>query len=740
MKTPQEYSIKQYDFNPEVIRQLDNSEVPEEFWPVVYLLKEKNKKNAAAYVGETIDIKTRLITHLNHPEKKKLQEAYLISSSQFNKSATLDIEANCIRYLSGDGMYKLLNGNLGLVHHNYYQKKELYDGIFQSVWEEFRSIGIAKHTLKQIDNSDLFKYSPYKSLNAAQTKSLILILESLLDDQYKSSVIEGCAGSGKTVLAVFLFKLLHTAAEDFNFRALGPEDKRIIELVQQIKQKLPRPEMALVIPMDSFRATVQTIFRHVEGLRADMVVGPADLRKNHYDIVVVDEAHRLRRRSNLGNYFGVFDKISEELGFDKDKDDELDWVLKRSDRSILFYDEFQSVKPSDVPQEKFDLLKNRKTTKTDFLYSQFRVKGGLMYVRFIDALLNCGRIPGQEKVRFRKYDFLLFQDLSQMIEHIRKKDGEEELARVVAGYAWPWPSKKNKKAYDINIGQLKLRWNSVKRNWIHSANAINEVGCIHTVQGYDLNYTGIIFGNEISYDKGKGEIIIKQNNYYDRNGKHGVKDPRQLKAFIINIYKTLMLRGIKGTYIYVCDEALREYFAQHIPLHNEIVPNETGTNEQMIPYVNSVPLYNLKAAAGSFSRQQLVSEDATWIFAGQQNGLRISKDHFACKVEGESMNKKIPNGAICLFRKYTGGTRNGEVVLVAHSDIQDADFGSNYTVKEYVSEKQYNADGTWEHERVLLKPCSTNPSFRDIVLEGSELSRLEVIGIFERVLYSQKCP
>lgn len=563
-----------------------------------------------------------------------------------------------------------------------------------------------------------------------------MILESLLDDQYKSFVIEGGAGSGKTVLAVFLFKLLHTAEEDFNFRAFGPEDQRIIELVQRLKQKLPNPKMALIIPVDSFRGTVKTIFSHVEGLSADMVVGPAELRRKHYDIVLVDEAHRLRRRVNLGSYFGVFDEVSEELGLNKDKDDELDWVLKRSRKCLFFYDEFQSVRPSDVLQEKYDILKNSKRTKTDYLNSQFRVKGGLKYVKFIDQLLKCEHISSREKFKSKNYDFLLFHDLKQMVDHIKEKDRKEQLARMVAGYAWPWPSKKNRKAFDIIIGPLKLRWNSVTRNWINSINAINEVGCIHTVQGYDLNYTGIIFGNEIGYDKGKSEIVIRKDSYYDKNGKHGVKDPEQLKGFIINIYKTLMLRGIRGTYIYVCDEALREYFARYIPLYNESVSNNTMMDEQIFPFVNSVPLYDLKAAAGGFSEQQQTSEDVLWYPVQNLNNLRISKEHFACKVVGESMNKLIPNGAICLFRQYNGGTRNGQTVLVSHSAIQDADFGSNYTVKRYYSEKKHYPDGTWEHKRIYLKPFSSDPSYGDIVLEGSELSRLNVIGIFETVLSS----
>ncbi|KAA2243832.1 DUF2075 domain-containing protein [Chitinophaga agrisoli] len=732
MNFAQEYNIEKQVFNSEGIEQLYDYYFAQEFWPVVYLLKEKNKKKLNAYVGETIDIITRLTTHLNHPEKSKLNEVYLLSGKKFNKSAALDIEANCIKYLSGDGMYNLLNANLGLADHSYYQKEELYYEIFRSIWDKFLELKIVKHTLRQIDNSDLFKYSPYKALSTEQTKSLILILESLLDDRYKNIVIEGGAGSGKTVLAVFLFKLLHTAEEDFNFSAFGPEDQRIVDLVHQLKQKLPNPKMALIIPVDSFRSTVKKIFRHVEGLSADMVVGPADLGKNRYDIVLVDEAHRLRRRVNLGNYFGDFDRVSADLNIDKETGDELDWVIKQSDKSIFFYDEFQSIRPSDVLQEKFDSLKNAPKTKTEYLNSQFRVKGGLKYVNFIDRLLKGDLINTKEKIKLRKYDFLLFNDLEQMINHIKEKDRVEQLARVVAGFAWPWLSKKNKNAIDIRMGTLELRWNSAAaKDWINSKNAINEIGCIHKIQGYDLNYTGIIFGNEIGYEKGK--IIIRKDNYYDRNGKNSIKDLAQLKDFIINIYKTMMLRGIKGTYIYVCDEGLREYFARYIPSYNEPIANAARIEAPTVPSIRSVPLYDFTAAAGSFSEQQISGSVEQFPIG---NGLRISADHFACKVVGESMNKLIPNGAICLFRKYSGGSRNGKVVLVSHTSIQDADFGSNYTVKKYFSIKKDNADDTWEHERIILKPLSSDPSYTDIILEGDELSRLEVAGVFECVLFS----
>ena len=97
------------------------------------------------------------------------------------------------------------------------------------------------------------------------------------------------------------------------------------------------------------------------------------------------------------------------------------------------------------------------------------------------------------------------------------------------------------------------------------------------------------------------------------------------------------------------------------------------------------------------------------------------------------MNKIIPNSSICIFRKYYGGSRDGKIVLVKHTSIQDADFGSGYTVKEYRSKKETTED-LWSHQTITLKPLSYDSTFEDIVIEDDELSNLKVIGIFECVL------
>ena len=722
--------VNRYDFNANVFDKLKNAHYAKDLWPIVYILSDGDVK--LAYVGETTDTYARLNTHLQNSAKNQLSVVHLINSEKFNKSATLDIESNLIKYISGDGQFQLLNGNLGLANHNYYQKKEVYWDIFRSIWNKLRAEGISKHSIEHIDNSDLFKYSPYKSLTIEQRDGLLMILKGLLDNKTKNLVIEGGAGTGKTILAVFLFKLLNSKNDDVNFREFGDHEKEFIDTVQKLKIKYPKPKMALVVPMASFRNTLKKVFKNVKDLNANMVIGPADIVKDHFDIVIVDESHRLRRRKNLGSYFHAFDVVCEKLYLDKNSCSEVDWVIKQADRSVFFYDENQSIKPSDARKADFDKLKSAATTKTDVLKSQFRVKGGNGYVKYIDSLLN-GRLEDlQRSFKSKEYEFLLFDSIEHMVSQIKQRDEETGLSRVIAGFSWPWVSKNNKEAFDIEIDNLRLRWNSVADDYINSPNAINEVGCIHTTQGYDLNYAGIIFGNEIGYDPEKNEIVIYKENYYDKNGKNAISDPNELKEFIINIYKTIMLRGIKGNYIYFCDKNLRQYFSNFIERFHHKGQPEIAENEILVPFVNAVPLYDLRAAASNFSDLQSVAEDAMkWV--ALPASYKPSRDLFACTVVGESMNKVIPNGSICLFRKYSGGSRNGKIVLVENTGIQDPDFGSSYTVKEYWSKKA-NSNEEWRHQSIILKPLSYDIGFQDIELAEDELTEFRVLGIFECVL------
>lgn len=722
--------INHYDFENSLFENFSTNHFAKDLWPLVYILSDGDSKTA--YVGETTDAYSRMSTHLKHNKKSKLTSVHLITSEKFNKSATLDIESNLIKYISGDNVYQLLNGNLGLANHNYYQKKEVYWDIFSTIWNQLRSEGIAKHSLEYIDNSDLFKYSPYKSLTAEQNSSLYQILESLSTGKHENIVVEGGAGTGKTILAIFLFKMLSSELGDFSFKEFGTEEKNFIDLVNQIKENLPKPKMALVVPMSSFRSTLKKVFKNIKGLSASMVIGPAEVSKNNYDLLVVDESHRLRRRVNLGAYFGAFDKACAALNLDKHNCSELDWVTMQSANTILFYDEDQSIKPSDAKKEDFDRLKSNKNTSILKLKSQFRVRGGNSYVDYIDLLLNCSISNSKKVFNSKDYEFTLFDSLEEMIFQIKKRNTESGLSRLIAGYSWEWKSNKDSSVFDIKIDDIQLKWNGTSNDWINSENSIEEVGCIHTTQGYDLNYSGIIFGNEISYDPVNKEIIIKEENYFDRNGKQSIKAPEELKAFIVNIYKTIMLRGIKGTYVYVCDPHLKKYFESFIPKSKTIskVSEDLIIEEDIIPFENSIPLYDLQVAAGDFSEIQNV-EDVEWIRLPER--IQPNKDLFACQVIGDSMNKIIPNGSICLFKKYTGGSRNGQIVLAESTNIQDRDLGSCYTIKEYES-KKYQDENGWKHQSIVLSPKSYDSSYSNIELKDDEISSFRVIGIFDRVI------
>ncbi len=531
-------------------------------WPVVYIIKDD--KLAEAYIGESTNAINRMKNHLANKDRNKLGELLIISCDKFNKSAVLDIESNLIKYMASDGRYTLQNGNAGLIDHNYYQREQ-YQGLFDNLWEHLLVEKYAKNPLSRIDNSDLFKYSPYKVLTNDQHDSVLEILGLLTKKDENTIFVEGGAGTGKTILAVYMMKLLKTDIMDHH---LDEEDETYsseLAMISKLKAKFPSPRVALVVPMTSLRKTLKKVFRNVKGLSAKLVVGPAEVSKNEYDVLIIDEAHRLRKRKNITN-FKSFDDANKLLGFDIHKGTELDWILKQSKNQIFFYDEGQSIKPSDIDQQRF---KDQKRTASLLkLVSQHRVKGGVDYINCIDNLLHCRLEGGEYEFKSEHYEFVLYDSLTELYADLKKKEDEFGLCRLLSGYSWEWKSTKND-VPDITIEGLNLKWNTTNEDWINSPNAFNEVGCIHTTQGYDLNYTGIIFGKEITYNPVTKQIEIDASQYFDRKGKQGISDPTLLKEYILNIYKTMMLRGIKGTYVYACNKHLNNYFKESIKMHNK---------------------------------------------------------------------------------------------------------------------------------------------------------------------------
>lgn len=145
---------------------------------------------------------------------------------------------------------------------------------------------------------------------------------------------------------------------------------------------------------------------------------------------------------------------------------------------------------------------------------------------------------------------------------------------------------------------------------------------------------------------------------------------------------------------------------------------------------NPIPLYDFYAAAGTFSEMQ--SEKNFTLIEGPDNTSQ-NNGYFACKVIGESMNRVIPNGSICLFKTYTGGSRNGKIVLVENRDIQDNDFNSAFTIKTYSSEKVMY-EGSWKHTSIVLRPNSLDESYKNIIINEENSEEMRVIGEFIKIL------
>ncbi len=732
------FSIDRFEFDKEVFALIEANYYARELWPIVYILSDSITKTA--YIGETTDTIKRLNSHLKSEQKQRLTTVHLIDSEKFNKSATLDIESNLIKYMHADGRYDILNANLGLANHSYYQKEHIYWQFFRDIWDNLRGEGITKHSIDYLNNSDLFKYSPYKSLNQEQISVLRFMLNSLLEIETKTLIMEGGAGTGKTILAIFLFKLLITDNQDFNFKEFGEQDQEFISLVKRIKDKYEKIKIGLVIPMSSFRETIKKVFKNIKGLKANMVIGPAEVTKSKFDILIVDESHRLRKKKSIGAYIGAFKNAALRLGLNPDKTSELEWVLLQSKKTILFYDEKQSIKPSDVSKKDFDDLKKKQGSKLKKLKSQFRVLAGNNYVDYIDKLFDVKLNDNKSKFSSKKYKFLLYDSVKKLITDIKKRDKEIGLSRVVAGFSWEWVSHKDGQGHikDIQIGDVELRWNSVTKDWINTPNAVNEVGCIHTTQGYDLNYTGIIFGKEIGFDKDLNEIVIYKNEYKDTTGRQ-TDSEAELKSYIVNIYKTMMLRGIYGTFIYACNQDLHEYLAKHIEVINALPTQQAipiFSTDEVNPYLNAIPIYDIQVAAGQFSTQQ-INENIQWVKPEDQS--LIDENYFVCQIHGESMNKIIRDQEYAIFKKYNGGSRNGKIVLVELTNFYDSEYGSSYTIKEYSSKKYVDENG-WYHKSILLTPKSTLSNYETIEISNKELIEFRTIGIFHSILKAKNEP
>lgn len=541
-------------------------------WPVVYLLDNP----AEIYVGESLNTGARLRQHLDSPSKQRLVAARVIVDSTFNKSVCLDLESFLIRLFAGDGVYQVLNRNDGISNADYYRRSE-YQESFDAIFQALRERGVFTRPIREIENTDLFKLSPFKALTPDQAIAVEDILSGLFEDigaaRHSRIVIQGDPGTGKTVVGVYLTKLLQDIkAADLTEPANS--DSILSEFfVEGYPELLEGFRIGLVVPQQSLRKSIEKVFRKTPGLDPTLVLTPFEVGEavDRFDLLIVDEAHRLNQRSSQasGQKNAQFRTINERLfGQDDAEKTQLDWIIARSDHQLFLLDSAQSVRPHDVSEQSLNALLSQVDDqhRRYRLVTQMRVQSGSDYVGYVRGVLSTH--PPQPET-FAGYDLRMFDNLAEMHQTIRDRDAESGLSRLVAGYAWPWRSRKDPGAFDIVLDAAELRWNKTDVDWINSPGSINEVGSIHTIQGYDLNYAGVIIGRDLRFDPTTQRLVFDRAHYFDAKGKENNRargityDDDDILRFVRNIYSVLLTRGMLGTYLYVCDEELRQYFRRY---------------------------------------------------------------------------------------------------------------------------------------------------------------------------------
>ncbi len=565
-------------------------------WPVVYMIYNDEE----VYVGETTSAYVRYTQHADprgkfYPDRKRLNHIKIVFDNQFNKSAILDIEQSLIHLLEADaaieaekGLHgrRLQNRNAGQSYTHDYYNRTIYQAKIEEIWTHLLKRRFVKNPYESIKNSDLFKYSPYTSLTAEQElvcRDIIRdIVSKLSNGQKGMAIIRGVAGTGKSLVLINMIMTLLRSVYvkyDYDFESDSEDDidERFalhaeLERFYKIWKKQTGHDdlkIGFVVPMASIRDTFKMVFKYAgrstKGMRVNMVIGPNEVvtkdDEREYDIVFVDESHRLKRRIAMTpGEFAAFDNCCERLELDPQKATQLDFILRKSKYQVLVYDEKQSIKPTDIPAMDIKRVLDSQVTIRRELKSQMRCQGGGDFMKYIDDILN---LKDPARKTFGKYEFRIYDDPNAMIDFICQKDAEEGLCRTLAGYSWKWVSQNNPDIPDIELEGKKYFWNKNSSRWILNS-APDEIGCVHTSQGYDLNRVAVIFGREIDYDPTTNSITIDRSLFYDSKVKQQTTDS-QLKTFILNTYKVMLVRGIKGCYVYACNKNLRDLLKNYIP-------------------------------------------------------------------------------------------------------------------------------------------------------------------------------
>ena len=290
-----------------------------------------------------------------------------------------------------------------------------------------------------------------------------------------------------------------------------------------------------------------------------------EAEKNEVDVLIVDEAHRLNAKS------GMFQNLGEN---------QIKEIINASNFSVFFIDEDQKVTLKDIGSvDEIRKYANELGAgiKVVELESQFRCNGSDGYLSWLDNLLEIRKTANFDDMGF-DYDFRVLDDPNEVRRLIEEKNMDNNKSRMVAGYCWNWISegKNNSNVHDIVIPKynFEMSWNlGNSQTWAIDPMSVNEIGCIHTCQGLEFDYVGVIIGDDIRYEDGHIVTDYTKRAQTDQSLKgintiareRGIEEAKKVADSIIkNTYRTLMTRGMKGCYVYCTDKGLQEYLKRGI--------------------------------------------------------------------------------------------------------------------------------------------------------------------------------
>jgi len=457
-----------------------------------------------------------------------------------------------------------------------------------------------------------------------------------------------------------------------------------------------------------------------------------DAEPNAIDVLVCDEAHRIRTTSD--NRFTPAAR--------RRSTPQLHEIIQAAKVSVFLIDDRQVVRPNEIGSTSYILAEaealGAKVSEYE-LDVQFRCAGSQGFVNWINNTLGIERTANVLWEGAEGFEFRILDSPEALEAAIKKKVAEGVSARVSAGFCWPWskPRPDGTLVDDVVIGEYRRPWDAKPGNWrlapgIPSAslwatdpNGIGQVGCVYNIQGFELDYVGVIWGRDLVYSFDRQEWVGDKKQSRDNVQK---RSKEKFVDLVKNTYRVLLSRGLKGCYVHFLDRDTERFVRSRM----EAAPGRTLRTVRPRPeerYVTCVPLVPLKVAAGAFSELQRAGDDWEWVEPKSRHKLRAGM--FVAQVVGRSMEPTIPDGAYCLFAGPVVGTRQGRIVLAQLRDAVDPESGERYTVKRYESNK-VATEGSWTHASVTLNPI--NVDFEPITLTPEAEGDVEVIAELIEVL------